>query len=40
VRYANVVFAGTLLAILPNIVLFLLVRRAYADTGFSSAVKG
>lgn len=40
VRYANVVFAGTLLAILPNIVLFLVVRRAYADTGFSSAVKG
>jgi multiple sugar transport system permease protein len=40
VKYANVVFAGTLLAILPNIVLFLLVRRAYADTGFSSAVKG
>lgn len=40
VKYANVVFAGTLLAILPNIVLFLVVRRAYADTGFSSAVKG
>lgn len=40
VKYANVVFAGTLLAIVPNIVLFLLVRRAYADTGFSSAVKG
>jgi multiple sugar transport system permease protein len=40
VKYANVVFAGTLLAILPNVVLFLLVRRAYADTGFSSAVKG
>jgi multiple sugar transport system permease protein len=40
VKYANVVFAGTLLAILPNIVLFLLVRRAYSDSGFSSAVKG
>lgn len=40
VKYANVVYAGTLLAIIPNVVLFLLVRRAYKDTGFSSAVKG
>ena len=40
VKYANVVFAGTLLAIIPNMVLFLLVRRTYQDTGFSSAVKG
>jgi multiple sugar transport system permease protein len=39
-RYANVVFAGTLLAIVPNIVLFVIVRRAYSDVGFSSAVKG
>jgi multiple sugar transport system permease protein len=40
VKYANVIYAGTLLAIIPNIVLFLLVRRAYKDAGFSSAVKG
>lgn len=40
VRYANVIFAGTLLAIVPNIVLFLFVRRAYSDAGFSSALKG
>lgn len=40
VKYANVIYAGTLLAIIPNIVLFLLVRRAYQDAGFSSAVKG
>jgi multiple sugar transport system permease protein len=40
VRYANVIYAGTLLAIIPNIVIFLLVRRAYKDVGFSSAVKG
>jgi multiple sugar transport system permease protein len=40
VRLANVVYAGTLLAILPNIILFLIVRRAYRDAGFSSAVKG
>ena len=40
VKYANVIYAGTLLAIIPNLVLFLLVRRAYKDTGFSSAVKG
>jgi multiple sugar transport system permease protein len=40
VKYANVVFAGTLLAIIPNLVLFLLVRRTYQDAGFSSAVKG
>ncbi len=40
VKYANVIYAGTLLAIIPNIVLFLLVRRAYRDSGFSSAVKG
>lgn len=40
VKYANVIYAGTLLAIIPNVVLFLLVRRAYKDTGFSSAVKG
>jgi multiple sugar transport system permease protein len=40
VRYANVVYAGTLLAIIPNVVLFLLVGRAYRDVGFSSAVKG
>jgi multiple sugar transport system permease protein len=40
VRLANVIFAGTLLAILPNIVLFLLVRRMYSDAGFASAVKG
>lgn len=40
VRYANVIYAGTLLAIVPNVVLFLFVRRAYADVGFSSAVKG
>ena len=40
VKYANVVFAGTLLAIIPNLVLFMLVRRAYQDAGFSSAVKG
>lgn len=40
VRYANVIYAGTLLAIIPNIVLFVLVRRAYSDAGFASAVKG
>jgi multiple sugar transport system permease protein len=40
VRYANVVYAGTLLAILPNIVLFLFVIRAYRDVGYASAVKG
>lgn len=40
VKYANVVFAGTLLSIIPNVVLFLVVRHAYSDTGFSSAVKG
>jgi multiple sugar transport system permease protein len=40
VRYANVIYAGTLLAILPNIVLFLFVIRAYRDVGFASAVKG
>jgi multiple sugar transport system permease protein len=40
VKYANVIYAGTLLAIIPNVVLFLLVRRAYQDAGFSSAVKG
>lgn len=40
VRFANVIYAGTLLAIIPNIVLFLAVRRAYRDAGFSSAVKG
>ena len=40
VKYANVIYAGTLLAIIPNIVLFLWVRRAYSDMGFSSAVKG
>jgi multiple sugar transport system permease protein len=40
VRLANVIFAGALLAILPNIVLFLLVRRVYSDAGFASAVKG
>ena len=40
VRYANVIFAGTLLAIVPNFVLFLFVRRAYSDAGFSSALKG
>ena len=40
VRYANVIYAGTLLAIIPNVVLFLWVRRAYRDVGFSSAVKG
>lgn len=40
VKYANVIYAGTLLAIIPNVVLFLIVRRAYRDSGFSSAVKG
>lgn len=40
VRYANVIFAGTLMAIIPNVLLFLIVRRAYSDGGFSSAVKG
>ena len=40
VRLANVIFAGTLLAILPNVLLFVVVRRAYSDSGFSSAVKG
>jgi multiple sugar transport system permease protein len=40
VRYANVIYAGTLLAIIPNVILFLIVRRAYHDVGFSSAVKG
>jgi multiple sugar transport system permease protein len=40
VRYANVVLAGTLLAVLPNIVLFVIVRRAYRDTALASAVKG
>jgi multiple sugar transport system permease protein len=40
VQYANVIYAGTLLAIIPNVVLFLWVRRAYSDMGFSSAVKG
>jgi multiple sugar transport system permease protein len=40
VRLANVIFAGTLLAVIPNILLFIIVRRAYADQGFSSAVKG
>jgi multiple sugar transport system permease protein len=40
VRYANVIYAGTLLAIIPNVILFLVVRRAYRDMGFSSAVKG
>ena len=40
VRFANVVYAGTLLAILPNIVLFLFVIRAYRDVGYASAVKG
>jgi multiple sugar transport system permease protein len=40
VRYANVVLAGTLLAVLPNIVLFIIVRRAYRDTALASAVKG
>jgi multiple sugar transport system permease protein len=40
VRYANVVYAGTLLAILPNVILFLFVIRAYRDVGFASAVKG
>jgi multiple sugar transport system permease protein len=40
VKYAAVIFAGTLLAIIPNVVLFMLVRRAYSDVGFSSAVKG
>lgn len=40
VKYANVVFAGTLLAIIPNLVLFIVVRRTYQDAGFSSAVKG
>lgn len=40
VKYANVIYAGTLLAIIPNVVLFLVVRRAYRDGGFSSAVKG
>ena len=40
VKYANVIYAGTLLAIIPNIVLFVWVRRAYSDMGFSSAVKG
>jgi multiple sugar transport system permease protein len=40
VRYANVVYAGTLLAIVPNIVLFLFVIRAYRDVGYASAVKG
>ena len=40
VKYANVIYAGTLLAIIPNVVIFLWVRRAYKDVGFSSAVKG
>ncbi len=40
VRLSNVIFAGTLMAILPNILLFIIVRRAYSDAGFSSAVKG
>ena len=40
VRYANVVLAGTLLAVLPNVLLFVLVRRAYKDTALASAVKG
>ena len=40
VKYANVIYAGTLLAIIPNVIIFLWVRRAYKDTGFSSAVKG
>jgi multiple sugar transport system permease protein len=40
VRYANVVLAGTLLAVLPNIILFVIVRRAYRDTALASAVKG
>jgi len=40
VRYANVVYAGTLLAILPNVILFLFVIRAYRDVGYASAVKG
>jgi multiple sugar transport system permease protein len=40
VKYANVIYAGTLLAIIPNVVLFVVVRRAYSDVGFSSAVKG
>jgi len=40
VRLANVIFAGTLMAVIPNILLFIIVRRAYADQGFSSAVKG
>jgi multiple sugar transport system permease protein len=40
VRYANVVLAGTLLAILPNVILFIIVRRAYRDTALASAVKG
>ena len=35
-----VIYAGTLLAIIPNVVIFLWVRRAYKDVGFSSAVKG
>ena len=40
-KYANVIYAGTLLAIIPNVVLFL--RRAAGllrTSGFSSAVKG
>jgi ABC-type glycerol-3-phosphate transport system permease component len=40
VKYAAVIFAGTLLAIIPNVVLFVLVRHTYSDAGFSSAVKG
>ncbi len=40
VRLSNVIFAGTLMAIMPNILLFIIVRRAYSDQGFTSAVKG